>query len=998
MLRASQLGYRAVALTDECSLAGVVRAHLEAKAQGIQLIVGSEMQVDGGPRLLLLATDLTGYANLSALISCARQRAPKGHYQLLAEDLDAGLTGCLAVWIPGNQGDANHGGWLSERFGGRCWIGVACHRAGDDLARLRRAKHLGQRLALPLVAVGAVRMHAPERAPLLDTLRATRDRISVSQAAAQRQNGEACLRSLGTLSRFFPAHLLTETLRVAARCRFSLDQLCYEYPEELVPAGESPDSYLCRMTGLGAQRRWPDGVPAKVEAMLRHELRLIAELGYAPYFLTVFDIVRFARDQGILCQGRGSAANSVVCYCLGITEVDPERISMLFERFISRERGEPPDIDVDFEHQRREEVIQYIYAKYGRQRAALAATVICYRPKSALRDVGKALGLSREQLARLTANVNWWDGQRIAPERLKEVGLNPDQPKLIRLQQLAQTLIGHPRHLSQHVGGFVIANTPLTQLVPIEPAAMPGRSQIQWDKDDLDALGIMKVDCLALGMLSAIRRALDLVNGFRGTRLEFASMPAEDPIVYAMIQRAETTGVFQIESRAQMAMLPRLRPACFYDLVIEVAIVRPGPIQGDMVHPYLRRRQGLEPVTYPSAEVEQVLGRTLGVPIFQEQVIQVAMLAAGFDPGEADRLRRSMAAWRRRGGLESIRERLIAGMMDRGYSQTFADQLYQQILGFGEYGFPESHAASFALLVYCSAWLKCHEPAAFFAALLNSQPMGFYAPAQLIREAQRQGVEVRPVDVRVSDWDCSLEPLPTGEPALRLGLSLVKGLSFDGATRLILARTEQPWASLADLRQRGLLSRKDLKALAAADALRGLSGHRYLAAWQAAVPHPEPHTLTLEAAGPPPLPLLSPPKEGESILADYARLGLTLGRHPLALLRERLARMGLLTAAAVAQMPPGAVVRTAGLVITRQRPASANEVTFVTLEDETGHLNLVVWKQLASRQRAILLHPRLLALSGEVQRESGVTHLIARDLNDLSALLGGLLIGSRDFH
>jgi error-prone DNA polymerase len=671
-------------------------------------------------------------------------------------------------------------------------------------------------------------------------------------------------------------------------------------------------------------------------------------------------------------------------------------MEMLFERFISRERGEPPDIDVDFEHQRREEVIQYIYRKYGRDRAALAATLITYRPKSAVRDLGKALGMAPNQVDRLARNLNWWDGQSVAPERLREAGLDPFHPQVLKVMRLVHELVGFPRHLSQHVGGFVIARGELSRLVPIENAAMEARTVIQWDKDDLEALGLLKVDCLALGMLSAIRRALDLVGAYRGRGLTLADIPAEDPDVYRMIQRGETTGVFQIESRAQMAMLPRLKPACFYDLVIEVAIVRPGPIQGDMVHPYLRRRRGLEAVTYPSPEVEQVLGRTLGVPIFQEQVIKVATVAAGFSPGEADQIRRSMAAWRRRGGLARFRDRLIGGMTARGYDRAFAERIYQQILGFGEYGFPESHAASFALLVYVSAWLKHHEPAAFFAALLNSQPMGFYAPSQLVREARRQGVEVRAADVCASAWDCTLERTSGGEPTLRLGLRLVKGLSRAGADTLVAAREQAPWRSLEDLAERTGLGRTDLQALAGADALAALVGNRHLAAWRVAG---LPRTLPLApaAAGVETLPLLPAPGEGASIAADYASLGLSLGRHPLALLRGELERRRVVPAAQVGEVPPGRVVHTAGLAITRQRPASANSVTFVTLEDETGYVNLVVWKRVAERQRKVLLGARLLGAVGEVQRESGVTHLVVAELRDYSSLLGGLLVRSRDF-
>ena len=1013
---AARLGYRALAITDECSLAGVVRAHEAARGLGVQLLIGSELRFPDGLRLVVLAATLAGYQHLSQLISRARLRAPKGSYRLELTDLDDALPGCIVLWIPRasdecmapNAGsDSDHGHWLRARFPDRCWIGVALHRRGDDAAKLTRLRSLGERVGLPLTAVGAVRMHVPERRALLDVMTAIARGVDVAAGAAHRQNREQYLRPRERLGRFYPRDLLRETLRIAARCRFGLEQLRYEYPLELTPDGQAPDAYLGRLTWAGANERFPGGVPERVSRLLSHELALIAELGYAPFFLTVFDIVRFARGQGILCQGRGSAANSAVCYCLGITEVDPSRMAMLFERFISRERGEPPDIDVDFEHQRREEVIQYIYAKYGRDRAALAATVISYRPKSAVRDVGKVLGMPPDQIDRLARTINWWDGGSVPPERLREVGLDPFNPRMRCLMRLVRELIGFPRHLSQHVGGFVISRDKLSRLVPIENAAMDGRSVIQWDKDDLNALGLLKVDCLALGMLSAIRRALDLINAFyrrgRGTRLGLADIPAEDPEVYRMIQRGETTGVFQIESRAQMAMLPRLKPACFYDLVIEVAIVRPGPIQGDMVHPYLRRRQGLEPVSYPSPEVEAVLGRTLGVPLFQEQVIKVATVAAGFDPGEADQVRRSMAAWRRHGGLEAIRDRLVGGMLARGYTPAFAEQIYRQILGFGEYGFPESHAASFALLVYVSAWLKQHEPAAFFAALINSQPMGFYAPAQLIREARRQGVQVRAVDVRHSVWDCTLEPAEAKapaldrvqEPALRLGLRLVKGLSAAGAARIAEARAAGDWQSVDDVRLRAELDQRDLKALAGADALAGLVGHRHRASWFAARrQEPLPLAPAVAESALPPLPK---PSEGEEIVADYASLGLSLRRHPLAVLRPRLSALGLKTARDVQCAEPGSRLRVAGLVINRQRPASANNVTFVTLEDETGHVNLVVWKQLAERRRTVLLGASLLGVEGAIQRESGVTHLIAKGLMDYSELLGGLVINARDF-
>ena len=1010
--RASELGYRALAITDECSLAGVVRAHTEAGVCGLPLIIGSTFRLLDGMRLVLLAMDREGYGNLSQLITRGRRRADKGDYWLERRDLEQGMPGCLALLLASTPADEGAAGWLAEHFSGRTWIGLEMHRRGGDLARLAELQRLSQTTGLPLTAVGGVRMHVRERRPLLDTLTAIRLKRPLAEVGfALQPNGERYLRPLRQLARFYPVPLLVESMRLAERCRFSLAELRYEYPDELVPDGVTPADQLRRLTLEGSRRRWPEGVSLKVRRLLEHELGLIAELGYEPYFLTVYDIVRFARSRGILCQGRGSAANSAVCYCLGITEVDPARMEMLFERFISKERGEPPDIDIDFEHQRREEVIQYIYGKYGRERAALAATVISYRPRSAIRDVGKALGLDQDQVSRLAGNISWWDGQSVADDRLREAGFDPANPRIRQLISLVTELLHTPRHLSQHVGGFVISRGALSRLVPIENAAMAGRSVIQWDKGDLEALGLLKVDCLALGMLSAIRRAFDLINDFHGPEeataarpLGLHNIPPEDPEVYRMIQRAETTGVFQIESRAQMAMLPRLRPACFYDLVIEVAIVRPGPIQGEMVHPYLRRRQGLEPVSYPSAEVRKVLGRTLGVPIFQEQVIRVAMVAAGFSPGEADQLRRSIAAWNRRGTLEKFQQRLIDGMTGRGYDRDFACRIYQQILGFGGYGFPESHAASFALLVYVSAWLKCHQPAAFFAALLNSQPMGFYAPAQLLREACRQGVEVRPVAVCHSGWDCTLEravgvggpPDQKSQPILRLGLRLVKGLSRAVAERLAAARRQAPLLSVDDLARRAALRQRDLRSLAASGALAGLAGNRHQASWQ--VMGVEESLPLIENGEPDSEPPLPAPTEGENIMADYAMLGLTLERHPLALLRGHLDRRGLMSATTVCGQQSGRLVRAAGIVIGRQRPASANSVTFVTLEDETGQINLVIWKQLAERRRAVLLQARLLGVVGELQREGEVVHVIARQLLDYTHLLGGLKTRSRDFH
>jgi error-prone DNA polymerase len=1006
--QAKHLNYRALALTDECSLAGVVRAHVAAKQCELPLIIGAELSCVDALKLVALATDRASYGALSRLITRARRGGAKGHYVLERRDLENALDGCLILWLPQTGGallprQAADGRWLRERFAGRLWLGVELLTGGSDAKRLALLQALGAALELPRVAVGDVHLHRRSRRALQDVLTAIRLGIPLHEAGVRLfPNGERCLRPLERLRELYPAALLEQTLAIAERCTFNLEELRYEYPEEIVPAGETPTSHLRALTWAGCAKRWPQGAPPAVRKGLEHELRLIAELKFEPFFLTVHDVVQFARSQSILCQGRGSAANSMVCYCLQITEVDPSRMSMLFERFISKERNEPPDIDVDFEHERREEVIQYIYGKYGRERAALAATVICYRPRSALRDVGKALGFDLAEVDRLASGMQWWDGQRIDPERIRASGFDPGDVRTRRLMALTAEILGFPRHLSQHVGGFVIARGRLDELVPIENAAMPERTVIEWDKDDLDALGLLKVDVLALGMLSAIRRAFGLINDFGGTprvagELNMATVPSEDAAVYDMICRADTVGVFQIESRAQMSMLPRLKPRNYYDLVIEVAIVRPGPIQGEMVHPYLRRRNGEEAVNYPSKEVEGVLKRTLGVPIFQEQVMQLAIVAAGFSPGEADGLRRAMAAWKRKGGLEPFQRKLIDGMRAKGYAESFANQIFNQILGFGEYGFPESHSASFALLVYTSSWIKHYEPAAFCAALLNSQPMGFYAPAQLVRDARAHGVEVRAASAEASAWDSTLERRDDGRPALRLGLRLVRRLSEEGARRLIAARAVRSFADIADLAERAALDRRDLEALAASDALAGIAGHRYRAFWQVSGVERALPLLGADTAVPEGTPLLRAPREGHDIVADYGSLGLSLRRHPLALLRKRLEARGIVTTAALWDLPTGRRVTTAGLVITRQRPGSASGVTFVTMEDETGHVNLIVWKRVAEEQRAALLESRLLEVRGALQREGDVLHVIAQRLTDLSALLGELAFESRDF-
>ncbi|MCI0505148.1 MAG: error-prone DNA polymerase [Gammaproteobacteria bacterium] len=1155
--RAVHLRYHALAITDECSLAGVVRAHTAAKEHQLHLIIGSEFTLDDQTRLVLLATDRESYGRLSHVITIARRNAEKGGYSLTRQMLEQHHpTGCLALWLPGFQN--NHPEptindeplqWLAQCFPHQTWIAVELLLSGNDPQHLQALQAVGKKFNIPLCAAGDAHMHHRSRRALQDTLTAIRLGKPLAELGyALFPNGERALRSRQRLQKIYPRELLEETVRIADRCRFSLDELRYEYPKELVPEGQSPQSWLRCLTEQGMCGRWPRGAPEKVKTAIEHELQLIDEMAYAPYFLTVHDIVRYARSQGILCQGRGSAANSAVCYCLGITEVDPGRMQLLFERFISKERNEPPDIDVDFEHERREEVIQYIYQKYGRERAALAATVITYRPRSAVRDVGKAIGMSLDQVDRLAKSIYWWHHLETLQQQLRENGFDINNPLIQRLVVLVNLILGFPRHLSQHVGGFVISQGKLSHLVPIENAAMAERTVIQWEKDDLEALGLLKIDILALGMLSAIRKALTYISSYCKHPVTLADIPPEDPAVYRMIQRADTIGVFQIESRAQMSMLPRLKPRNYYDLVIEIAIIRPGPIQGDMVHPYLRRRNGEEPVTYPSDAVKDVLSRTLGVPIFQEQVMQLAMVAAGFTAGEADKLRRSMAAWKRKGGLDQFEGKLLQGMKARGYSEQFAQQIFNQIKGFGEYGFPESHSASFALLAYASSWLKRYHPAAFTCALLNSQPMGFYAPAQLIIDARKHGVNVLPIDINHSHNDCALEyatgekiplnpPLQKGEekttkhplslegespsinllslegegwgegenngnppwplknnphslegegdvqgrtnvargmekvrpgtgreaglghargtspwmdeiercleqasratqdakaegwgegenvnnlptsqrtstnpplckrgvggdlqttPSLRLGLRMINGLTTAAINNITQAREQGPFASVQDLATRAQLNNQDLECLAAANALQNLSGDRHRAYWHVAgieknLPlFDTPHFSETDV-------MLPKPSEGQNIIADYATTGLTLGRHPLALLRTKLTKRRIRTAEELWQLPNDTRATVAGLVICRQRPGSAGNVVFVTLEDETGQTNVVIWPKLAEKQAKELLHSRLLAVRGAIQQEDGVLHLIAHRLEDLSPWLGSLTTQSRDF-
>jgi len=1073
--RAWQLDYRVLAITDECSVAGIVRAHVGLRDHlraldeweerhpeapkawrnaDFRLLYGSEFRFERFT-LVALAHDMEGWGRLCEFITAARTtEAPKGDYRVRWPDpaRDAGmpdgegeegvgseageagdpasLRHCEILFVPrrepGAMVDAARLRADVEAarglYGEHLWIAVELFDEADDDLWLMTLEEAGAATGVPLVAAGDIHMHARERKPLQDVVTAIRlDRPVAACGFALHANAERHLRPRERLRRLYPAELLAHTLEVARRCHFDPDRLRdhYQYPRELIGGGETPAQTLTRKTWEGALERYPperhaDGIPARVCDQVRHELALIIEMKYEMFFLTVEDIVRFARSRRILCQGRGSSANSAVCYCLGITAIDPAKGHLLFERFLSRERREPPDIDVDFEHQRREEVIQYIYAKYGRDRAAIAAVVIRYRSRSALRDVGRALAVDARLIDDFARDHHWFDAA-ILDERIEEamarVGVRERPARIRQWLALARQLKDTPRHLSQHVGGFVLTQTRLTRLVPVEKASMKDRSVIQWEKDDLEAMGMLKVDVLALGMLSAIRRAIDFTNAWRGTALEMHLIPADDPDVYDMICRADTVGVFQIESRAQMSMLPRLRPRCYYDLVIEVAIVRPGPIQGGMVHPYLRNREKLrrgQPIDDPYPALGPALARTLGVPIFQEQVMQIAMIAAGFSPDRADRLRRAMAAWKRAGGVDVFRDELVEGMVGNGYDRVFAESVFKQIEGFGEYGFPESHAASFALLVSASCWLKHHEPACFLAALLDAQPMGFYSASQLVQDARRHDVEVRPVDVTASGLDSTLEPAARpgagGHPAVRLGLRRIASLSEAGARRLLEARATAPFADVEDLALRAGLDGGDMAALAAADALATLAGHRRQQVWEATAHRRAPPGLL---AGVPiheaalALPAAS---EGEEIVGDYAALGLTLRRHPLALLRPRMARLRLLSAQELDRLPHGQVVRACGIVTMRQRPQTAHGTLFVSLEDETGIVNVIVWRDLVEAQREPLLKARLLAVRGVWQRdiETGgrVRHLLAHGFRDLTPWLGRLADHprSRDFH
>ena len=1002
--RAAHCGYHALAITDECSLAGVVKAHVAAKEQGLKLIIGSEFTLTEGIRLVALVPNREAYGELSGLISRARRRSGKGEYVVHLRDVIFHLKRCLLILLPDDTDNQKvHLQQLARLCKDRVWVGVSRLLGNDEWRRFKHRYHLAQALQIPMVACGEVQMHSAKRKALHDVLTAIKIQTPVQQLGHRRLiNSQQHLRTLKSLISLYPETLINETRHIADRCQFSLDELRYEYPEEVVPSHHTANSYLRQEVATGAKLRWPEGVPETVQTRIHQELDLITELSYEYYFLTVYDIVRFAKSRHILCQGRGSAANSVVCYCLHITEVSPEQISLLFERFISRERDEPPDIDVDFEHERREEVIQYIYEKYTRRRAALAATVITYRSRSAVRDVGKAMGFDASFIDELANSLSWWNRERELANRFQQQGLTRSGQLAEHFMTRVQEILGFPRHLSQHVGGFVISRGPISNLVPVENASMPDRTVIQWDKEDIEALGLLKVDILALGMLSAIRKTLEMVNRDHPDIRCIQDIPREDAATYRMLQRADTLGVFQIESRAQMSMLPRLKPVCFYDLVIEIAIVRPGPIQGDMVHPYLRRKAGLEAVSYPNKDIESVLSRTLGVPIFQEQVIRLAMVAAGFSGGEADALRRAISNWGKNSKLLTFECKLKQGMINKGYTPEFAERLFNQIKGFGGYGFPESHSASFALLAYVSSWLKCHHPAAFYVGLLNSQPMGFYSPSQLIQDARRHDILILPVDVNHSSWDHQLlSATNQQQPPIRLGLRLIKGLSETAGKRINAAQHERAFSDVADLRQRASLDRSHLEALAAADALTSISGHRYQSHWQ---------TMALEDHRPllsddPGLRyhhddgvVLPAPSLAEEVIADYQSTGLTLRAHPLALLRQQRPFDQCRRQTELETLGNHRFVRVAGLVTCRQRPGTASGVVFLTLEDETGNINVIVWPAIQERYRQSLMTAQLLLIKGTVESREGVVHVIAGTLEDCSDHLAALTVQSRDFH
>ncbi|RWX04967.1 DNA polymerase III subunit alpha [Rhizobium leguminosarum] len=1001
-------GIEAVAVVDRNSLAGIVRAFEAAKTTGVRLIVGCRLDLADGASILVYPTDRAAYGRLCRLLSLGKKRGGKAKCILEWADVVAYSDGLIGVLVP-DEADETCGlrlRRLRDAFGDRAYLALTLRRRPNDQLRIHELSNMAAQMRVPTVATNDVLYHAPDRRILQDVVTCIRHGITIDELGDRREYGDRYLKPPQEMYRLFPRNpeAVSRTIEIAVRCRFDLKELAYQYPEERDDPTLTPQETLEKLTWEGAEARYPEGVPDSVRASLQHELRLIEKLQYAPYFLTVNSIVRFARSKDILCQGRGSAANSAVCYVLGITSIDPGRNDLLFERFVSEERREPPDIDVDFEHERREIVMQWVFDTYGRDRAALCSTVIRYRTKGAMRDVGKVLGLTEDLIKTLSGQVWGWS-EGVEDKHVEALNLNLGDRRLRLALDLARQLMGAPRHLSQHPGGFVLTHDRLDELVPIEPAAMVDRQVIEWDKDDIDALRFMKVDVLALGMLSCMKRGLDMLADHKGINLDLATIPAEDPRTYAMIRRADTLGTFQIESRAQMSMLPRLKPRTFYDLVVQVAIVRPGPIQGDMVHPYLRRREGLEPVVFPKPELEKVLGKTLGVPLFQEQAVRVAIECAGFTPGEADMLRKSMATFKFTGGVSSFKEKLIKGMVDNGYERDFAEATFKQLEGFGSYGFPESHAASFALIAYASAWLKCWHPDVFCAALLNAQPMGFYAPAQIVRDALEHGVEIRPVCANASRWDCTLEPTDDDSRfAVRLGLRMVKGLANTHGATIVGARADQPFASIDDLRRRAGVPSAALVQLAEADAFRPALGlARREALWAIKALRDEPLPLFAAASAREaeivpevnePAIELRPMTAGSEVVEDYGHVGLTLRAHPLSFLREDLRRRRIVSCAEAMATRDGRWLEAAGIVLVRQRPGSAKGVMFVTLEDETGIANLVVWAKVFEANRRAVLSASMMAVRGRIQREGDVVHLVAERITDLSADLAS--VGSRD--
>ncbi len=1009
---AKQLGIDAIGVVDRNSLAGIVRALEASRDTGLRLVVGCRLDLQDGMSILVYPTDKTAYSRLTRLITLGKSRGGKDNCILHVEDLLLYSEGMIGILVPDLPDDACAVQMrkMAEIFGRRAYVSLCLRRRPNDQMRLHELSNMAVKFKVKTVVTNDVLFHEPSRRQLQDIVTCIRNNTTIDDVGFDRErHADRYLKPPAEMERLFPRYLeaLARTMEIVEQCKFSLEELTYEYPEEALIDGMDAQQSLEHCVRECIPDRYPEGLPQKVLRSVRHELDLIKEMDYAPYFLTVYSIVRFARSQGILCQGRGSAANSAICYILGITSIDPETNDLLFERFVSKERNEPPDIDVDFEHQRREEVIQWIYKTYGRDRAALVCTVTRYRAKGAIKDVGKAMGLPEDVTKALSSGLWSWS-EEVTERNVRELNLNPDDYRLVMTLRLARELMGAPRHLGQHVGGFVLTRSRLDDLVPIEPAAMQDRQVIEWDKDDVEALKMMKVDVLALGMLTCMQKAFDLIREHKHEDLDLAKVPQEDGPTYAMIRRADTLGTFQVESRAQMAMLPRLKPRTFYDLVVQVAIVRPGPIQGDMVHPYLRRREGKEPVEYPTPELEAVLGKTLGVPLFQESAMKVAMVCAGFTAGEADQLRKSMATFKFTGGVSRFQTKLIDGMVGNGYTKEFAERTFKQLEGFGSYGFPESHAASFALIAYASCFIKCHYPDAFAAGLMNSLPMGFYAPAQIIGDARKHGVEVRPISVAHSRWDCTLEEIPgTERHAIRLGMRQVAGLAAVDAARIVAARMVQPFESVDDVWRRSNVPSQALVQLAEADAFRPAFGlERRDALWAIKALRDEPLPLFVAAAEreervfaeqQEPAVALRQMTEGHNVVEDYAHVGLTLREHPISFLRRDLSARRIVTCADAMSARDKSWLCVAGLVLVRQKPGSAKGVMFITIEDETGIANVVVWPSLFEKRRRVVLGASMMAIQGKIQREGDVVHLIARQLNDLSSDLSALADRDAEF-